>query len=309
MELRQLRYFAAIAAERSFTKAAEKLHISQPPLSQQMSNLEQELGVRLLVRTSRSVELSEAGRVFLPHVLTVLERLEEGRAQLARVARGLEGRVTVGLTGSHFLGPLPRFIQAFRQQRPRVEVVLLEMAPVDQFTALGDRGIDLCFSRGIPDTPVFASDLLWRDTPVVVLPPGHPLAGREGLRLAELRDEDFVFFRLGSSLFVDAIHGACIFARFEPRIVQQVVEVSAVLNLVAAGLGCRWCRGRSRRSARNRSRSVRWWRSRRRRGSRPTSSWCAARTRSAPRCWRWRTPCAIGPHAAEAADGGAARGL
>ncbi|QRF62047.1 LysR substrate-binding domain-containing protein [Variovorax paradoxus] len=237
MELRQLRYFAAIAAERSFTKAAEKLHISQPPLSQQMSNLEQELGVRLLVRTSRSVELSEAGRVFLPHVLTVLERLEEGRAQLARVARGLEGRVTVGLTGSHFLGPLPRFIQAFRQQRPRVEVVLLEMAPVDQFTALGDRGIDLCFSRGIPDTPVFASDLLWRDTPVVVLPPGHPLAGREGLRLAELRDEDFVFFRLGSSLFVDAIHGACIFARFEPRIVQQVVEVSAVLNLVAAGLG------------------------------------------------------------------------
>lgn len=237
MELRQLRYFAAIAAERSFTKAAEKLHISQPPLSQQMSNLEQELGVRLLVRTSRSVELSEAGRVFLPHVVTVLERLEEGRAQLARVARGLEGRVTVGLTGSHFLGPLPRFIQAFRQQRPRVEVVLLEMAPVDQFTALGDRGIDLCFSRGIPDTPVFASDLLWRDTPVVVLPPGHPLAGREGLRLAELRDEDFVFFRLGSSLFVDAIHGACIFARFEPRIVQQVVEVSAVLNLVAAGLG------------------------------------------------------------------------
>jgi len=237
MELRQLRYFAAIAAERSFTKAAEKLHISQPPLSQQMSNLEQELGVRLLVRTSRSVELSEAGRVFLPHVVTVLERLEEGRAQLARVARGLEGRVTVGLTGSHFLGPLPRFIQAFRQQRPRVEVVLLEMAPVDQFTALGDRGIDLCFSRGIPDTPAFASDLLWRDTPVVVLPPGHPLAGREGLRLAELRDEDFVFFRLGSSLFVDAIHGACIFARFEPRIVQQVVEVSAVLNLVAAGLG------------------------------------------------------------------------
>ncbi|WP_395346058.1 LysR substrate-binding domain-containing protein [Variovorax sp. UC122_21] len=237
MELRQLRYFAAIAAERSFTKAAEKLHISQPPLSQQMSNLEQELGVRLLARTSRSVELSEAGRVFLPHVVTVLERLEEGRAQLARVARGLEGRVTVGLTGSHFLGPLPRFIQAFRQQRPRVEVVLLEMAPVDQFTALGDRGIDLCFSRGIPDTPAFASDLLWRDTPVVVLPPGHPLAGREGLRLAELRDEDFVFFRLGSSLFVDAIHGACIFARFEPRIVQQVVEVSAVLNLVAAGLG------------------------------------------------------------------------
>jgi len=237
MELRQLRYFAAIAAERSFTKAAEKLHISQPPLSQQISNLEQELGVRLLVRTSRSVELSEAGRVFLPHVVTVLERLKEGRAQLARVARGLEGRVTVGLTGSHFLGPLPRFIQAFRQERPRVEVVLLEMAPVDQFTALGDRGIDLCFSRGIPDTPAFESDLLWRDTPVVVLPLGHPLAGRAGLRLAELRDEDFVFFRLGSSLFVDAIHGACIFARFEPRIVQQVVEVSAVLNLVAAGLG------------------------------------------------------------------------
>lgn len=236
MELRQLRYFAAIALEQSFTKASERLHVSQPPLSHQMNQLEEELGIRLLDRTSRSVQLSEAGKVFLPHVLAVLERLEEARSQVERVAQGLEGRVTLGLTGSHFLGPLPHFIKVFRRERPRVEVVLHEMAPVDQFVALADRRIDLCFSRGIPSEPKFVSDPLWRDTPVVVLPVGHPLVAKS-LRLSDLKDEDFVFFRLGSSIFVDSIYDACIFSRFKPRIVQQAIEVAAVLNLVAAGLG------------------------------------------------------------------------
>ncbi|CAB3831416.1 LysR substrate-binding domain-containing protein [Achromobacter aegrifaciens] len=237
MDLRQLRYFAAIAEEQSFTKAAQKLHISQPPLSQQLSNLEDDLGVRLFIRTSRSVQLSEAGSVLLPHVHAVLDRLDEARLQVQRVAQGLEGCVTLGLTGSHFLGTLPQFIREFRQERPRVDVSLKEMPPADQLTGLQDRRLDLCLSRGIPADPAFSAELLWHDSSVVVLPPGHPLSHRKRLRLHELKNEDFVFFRLGSSIFADSVYQACLFSRFEPKIVQQVVEVPAVVNLVAAGLG------------------------------------------------------------------------
>lgn len=237
MDLRQLRYFAAVAAELSFTKAAEKLHVSQPPLSLQIRLLEDELGARLLLRTSRSVALSEAGKAFLPHVLAVFETLEEGRLQVRRVAQGLEGRVSIGLTGSHFLGPLPHFIREFRRDRPGVQVVLKEMAPVDQLAAVLDQRIDLSFSRGLPRYAGMSSHLLWRDAPAVALPTGHKLAGRKRLRLRDLKAEEFVSLRLGSSIFVDQVYQACLAARFEPNIVQQVVEVPAVLNLVAAGLG------------------------------------------------------------------------
>lgn len=237
MDLRQLRYFAAVATELSFTKAAERLHVSQPPLSHQIAVLEEELGVRLLLRTSRNVQLSDAGKALLPHVRAVFERLEEARLHVERIKNGFEGRVVIGLTGSHFLGPLPSFIQMFRQQRPGVELVLQEMAPADQLTALAEGRIDLAFSRGVLPQPWVHCAFLWPDAVVAALPPQHGLARRRRLHLRELQDEDFVFLRLGSSLFSDAVHQACIAARFQPRIVQQVLEVQAAVNLVAAGIG------------------------------------------------------------------------
>lgn len=237
MDLRQLRYFAAVATELSFTKAAERLHISQPPLSHQIGVLEEELGVRLLLRTSRSVQLSDAGKALLPHALAVFERLEEARLHVARIKNGFEGRVVIGLTGSHFLGPLPSFIQMFRQQRPAVELVLQEMAPKDQLAALAEGRIDLSFSRGIPEDPSVHCTFLWPDAVVAALPLNHALARRRRVHLRELQHDDFVFLRLGSSLFSDAVYQACIAAQFQPRIVQQVVEVPAAVNLVAAGIG------------------------------------------------------------------------
>jgi LysR family transcriptional regulator, benzoate and cis,cis-muconate-responsive activator of ben and cat genes len=237
VDLRQLRFFAAVATELSFTKAARKLHISQPPLSHQINVLEAELGTRLLIRTSRSVQLSEAGKALLPHALAIFERLDEARLHVQRVVEGLEGRIKIGLTGSHFLCPLPKFIKEFRQSRPGVEIVLQEMPPIDQISALRESRLDLCFERGAPVDTDLAADLLWQDQTIVVLPLGHRLAARNRLRLRDLRSEDFVFLRLGSSLFARSLYAACISAKFEPRIVQQVVEVPAVLNLVAAGLG------------------------------------------------------------------------
>ena len=241
MEIRQLRYFTVVAAELSFTRAAQKLHVSQPPLSQQIASLEAELGARLFRRTSRSVALSEEGRAFLPHAQAVLARLEEARSHVQRVASGLQGRVQVGLAGSHFLGPFPRFVKQFRLQRPSLEMVLKEMTPAEHLQALCDGRLDLCLSRNpmtVPHgTTHISAALLWRDPVVVALPPGHRLATRGRIRLAELKDDDFVFLRVDSSSFARRMFDACVHAGFAPRIVQQVVEVPAALNLVAAGLG------------------------------------------------------------------------
>jgi DNA-binding transcriptional LysR family regulator len=237
MELRQLRYFTVLADELSFTRAARRLHVSQPPLSFQIASLETELGARLFDRTSRSVVLSEAGKAFLPHAQAVLARLDEARSHVTRVASGLQGRVQVGLAGSHFLGPFPQFIQQFRLQRPGLEVVLHEMKPSDHLLALRDGRLDLCVSRNPLNDGTVSAALLWRDPVVVALPPGHPLTHQAVLSLADLRDDDFVFLRLASSPFATRLYEVCVQAGFAPRIVQQVVEVPAALNLVAAGLG------------------------------------------------------------------------
>lgn len=237
MEIRQLRYFTVLAAELSFTRAAHRLHVSQPPLSYQIASLEAELGARLFDRTSRSVALSEAGKALLPHALAVLARLEEARGHVQRVASGLQGRVHLGLAGSHFLGPLPQFIQQFRLQRPAVEVALHEMTPSDHLQALRDGRIDVSVSRNPLHDGQISAGLLWRDPLVVALPPGHRLATRRRLRLIDLKDEDFVFLRIDSSPFAARLYKACVQAGFAPRIAQQVVEVPAALNLVAAGLG------------------------------------------------------------------------
>ena len=237
MEFRQLRYFTVLADELSFTRAARLLHVSQPPLSFQIASLETELGARLFDRTSRSVVLSEAGKAFLPHAQAVLARLDEARSHVTRVANGLQGRVQVALAGSHFLGPFPKFIQQFRLQRPAVEIVLHEMKPSDHLQALRDGRLDLSVSRNPLNDGQISAALLWRDPVVVALPPGHRLATRTRLKLVELKDEDFVFLRLDSSPFAARLFEACVQAGFGPRITQQVVEVPAALNLVAAGLG------------------------------------------------------------------------
>ena len=237
MELRQLRYFTVLAGELSFTRAADKLNMSQPPLSYQIASLEADLGARLFNRTSRSVELSAAGKALMPHALAVLQRIEAARDQVTRVAQGVEGRVTIGLAGSHFLGPFPQFIKQFRERRPGVEVVLQEMRPTDHVQALRAEQLDISLTREQPVDRQLAAVLLWRDPVVLAVPQGHRLAARERVRLPELKGEDFVFLRLDSSVFAQRVFDACVAAGFAPSIVQQVIEIPAVLNLVAAGLG------------------------------------------------------------------------
>jgi LysR family transcriptional regulator, benzoate and cis,cis-muconate-responsive activator of ben and cat genes len=237
MEIRQLRYFVALAEELSFTRAADKLHLSQPPLSFQIANLETELGALLFNRSSRRVALSDAGKALLPHACAVIERIQEARLHVQRIATGVEGRVHVGLSGSHFHGPFPQFMKAMRVERPRLEIVLNEMRPADHIEALRDRRLDVSLSRATINDAQIESRLLWRDPVVAALPAGHRLAGRKRIALAALRDEDFVFLPLDSSPYARRVFQACVALGVTPRITHQVNELPAAVNLVGVGLG------------------------------------------------------------------------
>src|SRR6476646_9502339 len=173
MELRHLRYFATLAQELSFTRAAQRLNVSQPPLSQQIRALEIELGTLLFLRTSRRVELTAAGHVFLAHAKAILERADQACAQTRAVGAGHAGHLEIGLSGSLLLGPVPQLIASYRRGLPGVRVVLHEMTPAAQLAALRDRRIDISFSRTAVNDDFLVSELAWEDPVLVALPRGH----------------------------------------------------------------------------------------------------------------------------------------
>jgi DNA-binding transcriptional LysR family regulator len=237
MELRHLRYFLALAEELNFTRAAQRVHISQPPFSMQISQLEQEIGVDLLVRTSRHVELTPAGRAFLHDARAILEQVDAAGSRARAIGTGSAGRIEIGLASSHFLGPLPRMISTYMQRYPEVSVVLHELKPTAQIEQLRNRRIDLSVSRTPINDAQLVSTLLWDDPMLVALPRGHALAGRRRLSLHDLRNERFVMLRLDSSAYAQHMVDCCVQAGFAPQIVQAVSEVPAVASLVAAGIG------------------------------------------------------------------------
>ncbi|MEN9538371.1 MAG: hypothetical protein RLZZ126_606 [Pseudomonadota bacterium] len=237
MDLRQLKYFNVLATELNLTRAARALKVSQPPLSLQITQLEEDLNARLFDRSRRTVALTAAGRALLPHAQAILARADEARSHVSRVANGLEGRVRVGMSGSHFMGPFPRFVSEFRKQRPKVELSLHQMQSADFFFGLSEHRLDLCLSRVPRNDALVASALLWRDPVVAALPPGHRLARRARISLSDLRSEDFVFLQRSTAAFGVRLHDACLHEGFSPHIVQEAPDFPAVLNLTAAGLG------------------------------------------------------------------------
>lgn len=237
MELRHLRYFVALAEALSFTRAAERLHISQPPLSIQISQLEEQVGAALFDRTSRRVQLTPAGQAFLQDARSILERVEAAGSHARAVAKGMAGRIEIGLSGSHFQGPLPRMIAGYMHDFPDVAVVLNELKPATQLEALRHRRIDLSISRTAVDDVDLISARLWSDPVRVALPRGHALAKRRRLALRDLRRERFIMLRLESSAYAQHLHDRCVQAGFAPNIVQLVLEVPAMIALVAVGIG------------------------------------------------------------------------
>ncbi|HSC23376.1 MAG TPA: LysR substrate-binding domain-containing protein [Casimicrobiaceae bacterium] len=237
MDLRHLRYFATLAQERNFTRAAARLNVSQPPLSQQIKALENELGAPLFVRTSRRVDLTAAGHVFLVHANAILERVEQACAEARAVGAGHLGTLDIGSSSSLLLGPLPQVIAGYRRAFPGVKVALHEMTPAAQLTALRDRRLDVSFSRTPVEDENFTTELAWHDPVVAALPRNHRLLARRKLALKDFAGEEFVMLRLDSSAFAAYLHQCCVGAGFLPRASQYVVESQAMPSLVAAGLG------------------------------------------------------------------------
>jgi DNA-binding transcriptional LysR family regulator len=242
-DFRQLRYFIAVAEELSFTRAALRLHLSQPPLSQQIQSLEQDLGVRLLERTKRSVALTEAGRVFLEQARQILFKADEARAQAQAAAAGYSGQLRLAYTVSVSFHPaLPRALLRFGQIAPNVHLQLNEMYTEPQLSALLGDQIDVGFVRSEPASEKAARGLrlsvIDREPLLLAMPSGHILADQTSLRMAQVADDPFVAQpRVLSATLYDQLERLATAADFKPRIVQHAQQINGLLALVAAGLG------------------------------------------------------------------------
>jgi DNA-binding transcriptional LysR family regulator len=238
VELRHLRYFVAVAEELHFGRAAERVGIAQPPLSQGIQRLERELGLQLFTRTKRRVALTEPGRVFLTEARATLAQAERAVDLARRAARGEVGRLNVGFVGSATFALLPPILRRFRKTHPEVELMLYELSTSQQVAALAERRIDIGFVRPPFDAAGLELEIVDREPLVAVLPAEHPLAARERLRLRDLAGEPFVLFpgSYGPGLRGHIV-GACQAAGFNPRIVQEAIGQPTIVSLVSVGIG------------------------------------------------------------------------
>jgi DNA-binding transcriptional LysR family regulator len=237
MDLRHLRYFVAVAQELHFGRAAARLHIAQPPLSRQIRDLEEELGVRLFSRDRRKVVLTAAGQVFLREIGPLFGQLEQAVDAARRAERGEIGTLHIGYVGAVVYSALPEIIRAFRARLPQVEVRLQEMSPAAQIEGLLRGHLEVGFARGPIEEPALDVETVLDEALVAALPAGHPLNARRRLRLATLRAEPFVVTaRSRGPGYYDHIITICRDAGFSPRVVQEGSHFD-VLSLVAAGCG------------------------------------------------------------------------
>jgi DNA-binding transcriptional LysR family regulator len=240
MELRHLRYFVAVAEELSFTRAAKRLHVSQPPLSRQIRNLEEEIQAALFVRGKRGVILTEAGQFLLIEARQILAQSERA-ALLARTTRRDEvGHLAIAYTAALFDPLLWRTLRQFRQRFPLVELEIREMSAFQQTQALVEKQIDLGYVA--IRFPELEQDLVFecvrKAAAWVALPPGHPLAKRRRLTFRALAQEAFILPRwAATSTFQKWFSSQCEAAGFTPKIAQKGDNAYSVLGLVSAGVG------------------------------------------------------------------------
>jgi len=245
MELRHFRYFIAVAEEGHITRAAERLGMQQPPLSQRIKAIERELDVQLFRRRPRGVELTDAGRAFLEHARAMLAHLDQTFETTRRTARGEQGRLCVGVTPTGPFHPfVPRVIRAFREAFPLVSLTLEESLTNDLIEHLRNEQVDAAFLRtSVAELDELAAHPLLDEPMVVALPSGHALAQGGGngdavLPLKSLADERFIGY--GSPRWLgqyEAVIAACRAAGFTLRVGQEAPRITSTLSLVAAGLG------------------------------------------------------------------------
>lgn len=238
MELRHLRYFVAVADELHFGRAAERLHIAQPPLSQQIKQLENELGFDLFHRTKRSVVLTEAGGVFLAEVRKIFMQLEQAVQVGQQTSRGELGKLVIGFVSSMAYNVLPDILRKFRSHFPGVTLELHELTTDEQWKWLSDRRIDIGFVRPPVDEVAFCTETVFWEALVVALPEGHHLANQVDITVNSLRNEQFLLFpRPFSPGLYDAIISVCQQAGFSPMVTQEAIQMQTIVSLVAGQMG------------------------------------------------------------------------
>ena len=238
MELRHMRYVIAVAEELHFGRAAARLHIAQPPLSQQIRQLEEELGAPLFNRTSRRVELTDAGQAFLTEARRTLAQAERAVQAAQRAHRGELGHLEVGFVSSAMAGFMPDILRTFRAQFPDVDLVLHQLLTSEQVRALRERRLHIGFLRPPLDDDTLRWETVLREPLVVLLPSAHELAHRTQIPLAALADDQFVLPPHSPPFGLrDQVVNLCQQAGFTPRVTQVVTHYPAIVGFVAAGLG------------------------------------------------------------------------
>jgi len=238
VELRQLRYFVAIAEEGSFSRAAIRLHVSQPPLSTQIRSLEEELGAPLLARSNRGVSLTASGQIFYEEVRAILARLESARTRMLQAHRGDVGTLSVGFVSIADYGVLPPALKSFRLQFPLVEVQLHELTTDAQIRELRAARLDLGFGLAPVAEPDLRFATILREALVLAAPADHPAAGSDTVDLRSLSKESFIVppRDIAPGLY-DLTISRCRSAGFAPRIVQNARQMQTVIGLVSCGMG------------------------------------------------------------------------
>lgn len=243
IDLKQLKYFLAVAEEKSFSRAAERLHISQPPLSQQIMKLESELGVRLFARTTRTFELTVAGKALMSEASDLLAKMRMTIDTIRQIDRGEVGRLRVGIVGSAMWGPIPSLLEEFQSKFPRVTWTIHEFGPTVQYEALRAKQIDVGFWREprLNDDDLkndnLRQELCFRENVCVALNEHHPLAKQDAIELTDIASEPMLTLALDKSAFPRYLIQCCVKAGFQPTIFQEASEPQTLLAMVGAGLG------------------------------------------------------------------------
>lgn len=239
MDLRHIRYFVAVATTRNFTRAAEQMHIAQPPFSRQIQQLEDELGVQLIQRNSRPVRLTEAGRLFYEQSLQVLQRVEQMKSAARQVGLNQRQSISIAYVASTLYGGLPMLVRMFRKRYPDVDVHLVDMGSIQQIQELRSGRIDLGFGRIRTNDTSVARTVLREEKLVLAIAPGTPLAADTGrIRLPELAGQRLIVYpKDPRPSFADHVLGLLHDQGIQPAEVHEVRELQAGLGLVAAEMG------------------------------------------------------------------------
>jgi DNA-binding transcriptional LysR family regulator len=238
IDLRQLRYFVAVADELHFGRAAQRLGMAQPPLTQQIQKLETALGYRVFVRQSRKTTLTDTGLVLLEEARRILQDVDQAIDRARRAGRGETGQLTVGTPPSVMLTRLPAIIRRYRERYPTVQFTLKEMSTSAIAACLSAGTLDVGFLREVNTCGELPVETILRESVVAVLPAAHPLASASRLRLRQLAPEPFVLFppQVGA-LFYDKLISFCLDAGFTPRVVQEATQWQSVVTFVETGMG------------------------------------------------------------------------